>query len=624
MIKISNLSYAIEGKPLFVDASVTIPSGHKVGLVGRNGAGKTTLFNLLRGDIAPDGGEVEIPRQARIGGVAQEAPSSEVSLLDTVLAADTERARLMKITESETDAQKLADAYARLTQIDAFSAEARAASILNGLGFDNEAQALPCSAYSGGWRMRVALAAVLFSRPDFLLLDEPTNYLDLEGTIWLENFLARYPFTVLVISHDRDLLNKSVGAILHLNEKQLTLYQGGYDTFDEVRRMQMAQSAAAAKKQAAAREHIQSYVDRFRAKASKAKQAQSRLKMLERMEPIEAMVSRGVAGFHFDSPDPLSPPIISISGGSVGYNGVPVLSNLDLRIDPDDRIALLGANGQGKSTLSKLLAGKLKQMSGDIVTSNKLRVGYFSQHQMDELNADETPLMHIQRVFPKTPPSQLRSKLARGGIGPDQVDTVAAKLSGGQRSRLAMLMATLHQPHLLILDEPTNHLDIESREALISALMDFNGAVILVSHDAHLVSAVADQLWLVNGGKVVPYDGDMETYRAFLLSETGKGGAVSQSKAEQKAAKPSPKAENRKRLAPLQAEAAKCEERIEKLEEMRVTIDSRLANPLLYAKRDPADIEKLNKKRAEVAEALIRAEELWMKALDRLEKARAG
>ncbi len=622
MIKISNLNYSIEGKQLLADASVTIPSGHKVGLVGRNGTGKTTLFNLLRGEIAPDAGEIEIPRRARIGGVAQEAPSSEISLLDTVLMADTERASLLASVENQTDPQILADAYARLSEIDAYSAEARAAAILNGLGFDNEAQAQPCSAFSGGWRMRVALAAVLFSRPDFLLLDEPTNYLDLEGTIWLENFLAKYPFTVIVISHDRNLLNKSVGAILHLNEKGLTLYQGGYDTFDGVRRMQIAQSAAAVKKQTAARDHIQSYVDRFRAKASKAKQAQSRLKMLERMEPIEAMISRGVSAFHFDSPTPLSPPIISISDGSVGYGGDPVLSRLNLRIDHDDRIALLGANGQGKSTLSKLLAGKLRSSTGEVVTSSKLRVGYFSQHQMDELNADETPLVHIQREFPKTPPSQLRARLARGGMGPDQVDTIAAKLSGGQRSRLAMLMATLNQPHLLILDEPTNHLDIESREALISALMEFNGAVILVSHDAHLVNAVADQLWLVNKGTVKPFDGDMEAYRSFLLSETGKGGAVSETKNRQ--AKQKPKSEARRTLAPLQAEVTKSEQRIVKLEDMRATIDSRLANPLLYTKRDASDIEKLNKKRSEVADALVRAEKLWLGALEKLEKVKAG
>ncbi|MDG1010026.1 MAG: ABC-F family ATP-binding cassette domain-containing protein [Amylibacter sp.] len=622
MLKLKNISFSIAGRQLFDEASATIPTGHKVGFVGRNGTGKTTLFHMINGVFAMDGGVAEVPRGARIGGVAQEAPASNDSLLETVLAADTERAALLIEAESALNPMRIAEIHARLSDIDAYSAEARAAAILHGLGFSKAAQARPCADYSGGWRMRVALAAVLFSEPDVLLLDEPTNYLDLEGTLWLEGYLAKYPHTVLVISHDRQLLNRSVNAILHLQDKKLTLYQGNYDTFDGVRRAKLAEQAAAAKKQTAERAHMQAFVDRFRAKASKAKQAQSRLKMLERMEPIAAAVENNVANFNFPSPEQFSPPIVKLDSVDVSYGGPLILRGLNLRIDQDDRIALLGANGQGKSTLSKLLASRLEPESGNVVASSKLRIGYFAQHQVDELYLDETPLQHLARERPQWAPTQLRARLAQGGIGPEQAETLVGSLSGGQKARLSMLLATLDAPHLVILDEPTNHLDIESREALVRALMDYDGAVILVSHDPHLVGMVADRLWLVKDGSVTPFTEDLDAYQKLLLTERGGGGLAAASKQKPKAKhKLSPV--HRKAVAPLQAEVIKCEARVTKLEELKSKIEKRLIDPDLYEPVNRDKLRLLQGKAREINDGLVRGEELWMEAVEELEAAKS-
>ncbi len=615
MLAINNITFRLEGRVLFDNTSVSIPSGHKVGIVGRNGTGKTTLFKLIYGDWTLDDGTVKIPRNTRIGGVAQEAPASNLSLLETVLEADKERASLLIEAETADDAHRIAEIHARLADIDSHTAEARAAAILNGLGFDKAAQARPCKDFSGGWRMRVALAAVLFSKPDFLLLDEPTNYLDLEGTIWLENYLAKYPYTVLIISHDKDLLNRSVNAILHLDQQKLTLYQGNYDNFANQRRAKIEQQIAAKRKQDRERDHMQSFVDRFRAKASKAKQAQSRLKALERMKPIAAVVGDAVASFNFPEPEELSPPIVRMENAAVGYDGKIILAGLDLRIDQDDRIALLGANGQGKSTLSKLIAGRLDVMKGVMHTSNKLRIGYFAQHQVDELYIDETPIQHVLRERPTETPAKIRGRLAAGGLGPEAVETVVAKLSGGQKARLSMLLATIDAPHLIILDEPTNHLDIQSREALVEALTAYNGAVILVSHDASLVGLVADRLWLVKDSKVVPYHEDMEAYRRMLLSE--RGGV---SKDHVKKAKPPNKAAKAIPNAALKKDAKICEARVAKLTEMRDNIDRRLGNKALYERGDIEEIDKWTKKRKEVIKGLERAENMWMKAMEKLER----
>ena len=621
MLKINDISYSIAGRQLLANASATIPSGHKVGIVGRNGTGKTTLFKLITNELGLDDGNIEIPKKMRIGGIAQEAPASNDSLLETVLSADTERTALLEEAEVATDPNRIADIHGRLADIDAYSAEARAASILSGLGFSSIAQDRPCHEFSGGWRMRVALAGVLFAQPDILMLDEPTNYLDLEGTIWLETYLKKYPHSVLIISHDRQLLNTSVNAILHLTDKQLTLYQGNYDTFDSVRRAKLAEQEALARKQQATREHLQSFVDRFRAKASKAKQAQSRIKMLEKMEPIAAGVENSVAAFDFPTPEELSPPILRLEDTSVGYDGLPILRDLNLRIDQSDRIALLGANGQGKSTLSKLLADRLIPLDGNLVRSSKLKIGYFAQHQVDELHLDETPLQHITREFPGETPSKLRSRLARGGIGPEQALTEVGRLSGGQKARLSLLLATIEAPHLLILDEPTNHLDIESRESLVFALAAYEGAVILVSHDPHLVNAVADTLWLVKDGQVNVFYEDLNEYKKLLLSERGLADKSEKPKKIKK--KRISHGERRKILSPYQLEVTKCEERLNKILTIKEKIDEALANPDIYTNSDPEKFESLSKKRAEVDDAIVKAEALWLTAEENLDKARS-
>ena len=616
MLKLENISYSVAGRNLIEDASVSIPTGHKVGLVGRNGTGKTTLFRVIRGELPLDTGSFSLPSRARIGGVAQEVPGNEVSLLNTVLAADVERATLL--ADTSTDPARIAEVQTRLADIDAWSAEARASTILRGLGFTADEMHEPCSAFSGGWRMRVALAAVLFSEPDLLLLDEPTNYLDLEGALWLESYLAKYPHTVLIVSHDRGLLNRAVGAILHLEDKKLTLYQGNYDTFAETRAARIAVAASENRKIEARKAHLQSFVDRFRAKASKAVQAQSRIKAIAKLKPITTPQEAALKRFTFPSPEELSPPIIRVEGGAVGYDGKAILSNLDLRIDQDDRIALLGRNGEGKSTLSKLLSGRLELMKGQMVTSSKLRVGFFAQHQVDELFIDETPIDHIRRLRPTETPARLRARLGGFGIGAEQAETLVGKLSGGQKARLSLMLATIDAPHLLILDEPTNHLDIESREALVEALTAYSGAVILVSHDMHLLSLVADRLWLVKDGAVKPYEGDLESYRALLLGAPEK---KSDKKTETQKA-PKPKRAPRLSVLELRAEVRKCEERVEKLERMRARMDEMLADPTLYSERKHA-VPELQRKDGELKVALKRAEALWEGAIAKLEAAEA-
>ena len=616
MLKLENISYSVAGRNLIEDASVSIPTGHKVGLVGRNGTGKTTLFRVIRGELPLDTGSFSLPSRARIGGVAQEVPGNEVSLLNTVLAADVERATLL--ADTSTDPARIAEVQTRLADIDAWSAEARASTILRGLGFTADEMHEPCSAFSGGWRMRVALAAVLFSEPDLLLLDEPTNYLDLEGALWLESYLAKYAHTVLIVSHDRGLLNRAVGAILHLEDKKLTLYQGNYDTFAETRAARIAVAASENRKIEARKAHLQSFVDRFRAKASKAVQAQSRIKAIAKLKPITTPQEAALKRFTFPSPEELSPPIIRVEGGAVGYDGKAILSNLDLRIDQDDRIALLGRNGEGKSTLSKLLSGRLELMKGQMVTSSKLRVGFFAQHQVDELFIDETPIDHIRRLRPTETPARLRARLGGFGIGAEQAETLVGKLSGGQKARLSLMLATIDAPHLLILDEPTNHLDIESREALVEALTAYTGAVILVSHDMHLLSLVADRLWLVKDGAVKPYEGDLESYRALLLGAPEK--KLDKKTETQKA--PKPKRAPRLSVLELRAEVRKCEERVEKLERMRARMDEMLADPTLYSERKHA-VPELQRKDGELKVALKRAEALWEGAIAKREAAEA-
>ncbi|MBF0093564.1 MAG: ABC-F family ATP-binding cassette domain-containing protein, partial [Alphaproteobacteria bacterium] len=517
MLHVNDLTFRIGGRVLFDRAAAHVPPGQRVGLVGRNGSGKSTLFRLILGEAASDGGGIVVQPRARVGCVAQEVADGDDSLVERVLAADLERAALLAEEASTADGHRIAEIHERLNAIDAHSAPSRAASILSGLGFSPEAQARPIRAFSGGWRMRVALASALFARPDLLLLDEPTNHLDLEATLWLEGYLASYPGTLLVISHDRDLLNKVVGRILHLDAAKLTSYAGGYDRFERTRREKLELQGKSFAKQLDQRRKIQAFVDRFRAKATKARQAQSRLKMLERMEPLVPIVEERAIAFDFPDPELLPPPLLSVEEGVVGYDGNPVLRNLSLRIDMDDRIALLGANGNGKSTLAKLLSGRLEPLAGQVRKPGKLRVGYFAQHQMEELHPEETPFQHMARVLPLAQEAKVRAHLGRFGFSQAHADVRVENLSGGEKSRLLFALMSRDSPHVMILDEPTNHLDIDSREALMAALNAYAGAVVLITHDPHLIEMVADRLWLVGDGACAAYDGDLADYRRMLL-----------------------------------------------------------------------------------------------------------
>jgi ATP-binding cassette subfamily F protein 3 len=630
MLHINDLTYRIDGRLLIDHASAAIPTGHKVGLVGRNGSGKTTLLHLITGELVPESGGITVPRNARIGTVAQEAPGGSRSLIDTVLAADTRRAALMAEADHATDAHRIAEVQLLLTDISAHSAPARAATILAGLGFDEAAQARPCAEFSGGWRMRVALAAILFVEPDVLLLDEPTNYLDLEGTIWLESYLKSYPHTVLIVSHDRDLLNKAVEAILHLDKGKLTYYSGGYDRFERTRREQQAVQLKLKKKQEDARRHMQDYVDRFRYKASKARQAQSRLKALARMEPVAAMVDERVAPFVFPSPaKAMSPPLIRFEDAAVGYIAVrPVLRNITLRLDPDDRIGLLGANGNGKSTFAKLLARRLSVADGRMSMSRKVEIGYFAQHQLDELNPAQSPYDHIRELMPEATEAQVRARLGALGFGFGKADTKADNLSGGEKARLLFALASFGAPHLLILDEPTNHLDVDSREALVRAINDYEGAVVLISHDRHLIETCADRLWLVADGTVTPYDGDIEEYRRSLLDLGRRKQAGGAERLASRQVSTIDRVEQKRRDAEARARVAPLKRKVEALEaEIAATqtelarIDGRLADTAFYD-RYPDAAAALVRERGECAKKLNRLEHDWYAASEAFEAAR--
>ncbi len=621
MLHINDLTFHIEGKRIFDAATAGIPTGHKVGLVGRNGAGKSTLLRLITGELAPDDGSITTTRGSRIGYVAQEAPGGDVTLIDWVLAADTERASLLAEAETASDPHRIGDIQVRLSDIGAHAAPARAATILAGLGFDHDAQQRPCGAFSGGWRMRVALAAVLFLEPEILLLDEPTNYLDLEGTLWLESYLKSYPHTVLIVSHDRDLLNAVPGAILHLDRGKLTLYAGGYDAFEETRREKQRLELKLKKKQDEERRRIQAFIDRFKAKATKAKQAQSRVKALSRMQPIAAQVEDRVTPFVLPNPEKmLASPLLRLENASAGYApGTPILSGLNLRLDQDDRIALLGQNGNGKSTFAKLIAGRLPPLSGQVFGANRVTVGYFAQHQLDDLNPLATPYDYIVKLMPEATEAQKRTRLGTFGFGADKADTKCANLSGGEKARLLIALTAFHAPHLLILDEPTNHLDIDSREALIHALSDYEGAVILISHDRHLVEATADRLWIVRGGTVTSYDGDMESYREELLADRGGSvrlrssddGDAGDARPDRAAARRA-SAQRRQQLAPLKKRVTDAEKLVDKLTTELARLDALLADPTLY--EDPPRTQKVTLERGLVAKKLGEAEEAWLTA----------
>ncbi|MDO8533243.1 MAG: ABC-F family ATP-binding cassette domain-containing protein [Xanthobacteraceae bacterium] len=620
MIVLDDISLRIAGKLLLDHTSVSIPGRARVGVVGRNGAGKTSLFRAIEGELELETGSIRLPSRARIGHVAQEAPAGPEPLIEVVLAADTERASLLVERETAKDPNRIAEIETRLVDIDAYSAPSRAARILAGLGFDQTAQARPCSEFSGGWRMRVALAALLFVEPDLLLLDEPTNYLDLEGTLWLQDYLTRYPRTILLISHDRDLLDTSVSFILHFEQAKLKLYRGGFSQFDRQRREQLIVDQKARKRQEAQRAHMTAFVDRFRAKASKARQAQSRIKALAKLEPLAIQLEEAPAAISIRAPEKmLSPPIIVLDGVAVGYEPErPVLRKLNLRIDEDDRIALLGPNGNGKSTFAKLLAKRLVPQAGRVVRAAKLEIAYLAQHQLDELVADESPAEHVRRLIPQAPETQVRARAAAMGFSGAAADTPVASLSGGEKARLLLGLAAFHGPHLLILDEPTNHLDIEARVALISAVNDYPGAIVLVSHDRYLLDACAERLWLVADGTVTPYDGDLDQYRRQVLgrasaervTDGGKAGRGSTARSS---------TGKRTELAPLRKRIKELEMQVEQIEREIAGMDSRLSDAALHA-NNPAEVVALAKARANATETLAKVEEEWLEASARREE----
>lgn len=624
LLTITDLTIRIAGRPILNGASLTVEPGRRIGLIGRNGTGKSTLLAAIAGDLAPDGGTIAFSSRATMGRVKQETPSGNLSLIDAVLSSHEERARLLHDVERTEDPTQIADIHERLLAIDAHSAPARASTILAGLGFDQEAQQRPVTDFSGGWRMRVALASALFLAPDLLLLDEPTNHLDIEATLWLESWLARFSGAVVVVSHDRSLLDNTVQAIAHLENGRLSLTPGGYDRFIQIRTEQALQQNRAAQKVADQRAKMESFVARFRAKATKARQAQARLKALERLPQIESVVEATPTHFSFPEPGVLPPPMLKLNDVSVGYGEKVILRNLSLRMDMDDRIALLGRNGHGKSTFAKLLAGQLSPMAGELAPANKLRVGYFAQHQNDALILEDTPVDHMARALPDATPPQVRAQLARFGLDAARAETAVKSLSGGEKARLLLALATRHAPHLLILDEPTNHLDLDARDALIRALCEFEGAVILISHDSHLVESVADGLWIAEKGTIMPFEGDMKDYRTWLddrarNANTEQSGH-SQHKAPAKAQQRAQRKEQTRQLAPLRRQIRHAETTLEKLEKAKKKIEDKLASPDLYQSGKTEDIATLNTQLAAIEQDQQEMELLWLDAQDKLEK----
>ncbi|HLZ67320.1 MAG TPA: ABC-F family ATP-binding cassette domain-containing protein [Aliidongia sp.] len=627
MLSIANVTYRVAGRTLLENATASISAGHRVGLVGRNGAGKSTLFGLILGELQPDQGEIEIQRGVRIGIVAQEAPGGAMTPQDVVLAADLERAALLHEAEHSDDGERLAEVHMRLVDIDAHTAPARASEILAGLGFNEEMQQQPMSSFSGGWRMRVALAAALFAQPELLLLDEPTNHLDLEATVWLEAYLQKYPHTLLVISHDRQILNACVDHILHLDSRQLTFYAGNYDWFEKMREERIAQSKAEAAKLDAKRKHLQSFVDRFKAKATKARQAQSRMKMLAKLGSVSVLRDDPNVTFDFPEPAELAPPLLSFDKASVGYlPGKPVLRDIDLRIDPEDRIALLGANGNGKSTFAKLVAGRLEPMDGHHHRSGKLFTGFFAQHQVEDMDGEATPFSLMASLMPGSGVPQVRGRLGRFGFGQEKANVKVKDLSGGERARLNFALITYDAPPLLIFDEPTNHLDIDSREALAVAINEYKGAVILISHDWHLLELTADQLWLVGDGRVKPFDGDLDDYRKLMLGKSGTGNTKipkdkkPKNKPDDVHIAERPRGSDRRReLDALRRASRDAETSLTRLTQDKEAVEK----SLLDAELDSGRRGQLMRRQAELAAAVARAEEAWLEAAEALEAAAA-
>ena len=619
MLNLTDITVRLGGRTIIDGATAKLPPRSRVGLIGRNGAGKTTLVRVIAGMLEPDTGSVDMPRGSRLGYIAQEAPGGQATPFETVLAADVERAALMHESETSHDPDRLGEIHERLNAIDAHTAPSRAARILVGLGFDEEAQHRPLDSFSGGWRMRVALASLLFSQPDLLLLDEPSNHLDLEAVLWLEDFLKSYPATIVLVSHERDFLNNVVDHILHLERGKTWLYPGGYDAFERQRAERQAQAASARAKQQAEREKLQDYIARNSARASTAKQAQSRAKALARMQPIAEIVDDPSLSFDFPNPGELRPPLITLDMAAVGYGETPVLKKLNLRLDPDDRIALLGRNGNGKTTLARLLAAQLAPMEGAMNATGKMKVGYFTQYQVEELDTGDTPLQHMTRIMKGATPGAVRAQLGRFGFSGDKATTMVGKLSGGERARLALALITREAPHLLILDEPTNHLDVDAREALVQALNAYSGAVVIVSHDRHMLEMSADRLVVVDNGTASDFDGSLDDYIAFVLAKDNASEGSSEAKISRKDARRAA-AEAREQSQGLRKAAKAAEAELAKLTEQRSVIDRAMFDPSSAA----PDLAKLTmtdlmKRRAEVEAKIEAAEAVWMEASEKLE-----
>ncbi len=619
LLAVENLSFSLVGRALLDHANLSLDAGRKVGLIGRNGAGKSTLLKLIAGELQPDGGIIRLAARTRLGSVAQHAPGGDATPIAVVLSADTERSALLEGAETASP-EHLAEIHERLVVIGAHDAPARAAAILAGLGFDEAAQNRPMDSFSGGWRMRVALAAALFSAPDLLLLDEPTNHLDLEATIWLESWLVRFPGAVLMVSHDRDLLDRAVDSIAHLDRGKIALTPGGFAEFIRIRTEQAEQQGREAARIAARREHMRAFVERFRAKATKARQAQSRLKALARLPAIETIVEEAPTRFAFPEPRTIPPPLLSLERVSLGYDGRAVLSSVSLRIDMEDRIALLGANGNGKSTLAKALAGRLMPMSGDLRRAPRLRVGYFAQHQEEELDPALNVLDHLARALPKATITELRAQGARFGLDAQRICTNIADLSGGERARLLLSLATRDAPQLLILDEPTNHLDIDAREALVRALTEFAGAVVLITHDTHLIDLVADRLLLVADGRATAFEGDLDAYRSLMTVSTRKESHDTPAVRTDRRGR----AEIRETLRPLRQKARAAEQILERLAAERREIETSLGNAGFYARAGSEEIIRLNRRLATIMREAENAENEWLAAITELEAAGAA
>lgn len=628
MIEIKNLTLQRGLKVLLDQAALSLAPGRRVGLIGKNGSGKSSLFALLKGEITADKGDVSIPKHWKTAAVAQETPALDISALDYVLQGDGELQLFqtaLQEAEAKNDGMKQAEYHAKLEEIDAYSAPARAAKLLSGLGFSQEEHGRPVKSFSGGWRMRLNLAQALMCRADLLLLDEPTNHLDLETVLWLENHLSGLPCTQIIISHDRDFLNATTTQTVELSEQKLTLYGGNYDFYQAERARRLAQQQAAYLKQQAQIKHLQSFIDRFKAKATKAVQAQSRMKALDKLERIAPAHFDSGFSFEFDSPAHLPNPLLQLDKADLGYGGKPVLHGIDLSLENGARYGLLGVNGSGKSTFIKTLAGELNVSSGRIVRSDKLNIGYFAQHQLDTLRPDQSPLWHIQKLSPDVREQEIRNFLGSFNFVGDAALQKTEPFSGGEKARLALAMIVWQKPNLLLLDEPTNHLDLDMRHALTLALQSFQGALIVVSHDRSLLEATTDSFLLIEQGRLKTFDGDLEDYRRYRLAQENAAAAPaassqSQNRKDAKRVEAQIRQEKARLGKPLQQKISQAEKEIAALSEIQTACEAFLAQEDAYSDANKTKLQQTLAQLAETKVKLEKQEENWLAWQEELEQ----